>query len=128
MNRVALPNEILLSSAEKALLRDCIKTLSAGSLSEELGRDSWTVRGLSSVNQKCFSPKCSSSDANTPFEYEKLREAIEGRERIGVFGFQLPRTSEMDNLPKHVIGRLLMTVTDDEQIVPVWRFISLLLR
>lgn len=127
MNEIILPNEMMLTSSEKALLRDCIRTLSTESLAEELGQDPWTVTRAEFCQPELFLSEMQFFARQHPFEHKQLCETIGDRKRVGVFQFQLPRTSEMRGLPQHIVGRLLIVVTDADKIIPLWRFTSLLL-
>ena len=128
MNEVALPNEVMLDSSEKALLRRCINTLSAESLSKELGQGAWTVTRAEFCETESFLGEMQFFRDRHPREYQQLCEAIGERKRIGIFQFQLARTSEMGRLPNHVVGRSLLTITDEDQIAPIWRLTSLVSR
>ena len=111
MNKYALPNEVMMSPTEQQLWRKCIDKLSAGSLSVELSKRNWKVTDAKFCETKTFLDEMQFFRSRSPLEYEKLCEAIGERRQIGVFEFQFARTSEMDDLPKNIVGKSLLVCT-----------------
>jgi len=124
MNKVSLPNEVMLESSEKEILRKCINTLTNGALSKELGHGSWTVTRAEFCKTDVFLSEMQFFGRHHPCEYNQLCKEVRDRKRIGVFQFQLERTSEVDGVPEHFVGKSLLVVTDEDEMAPVWRFSS----
>lgn len=125
MNEFSLPNEVMLDSSEKALLRDCISTLCSGSLLDELGEKTWTVTRAEFCEAEPFLSEMQFFSRQHPFEFRQLCEAVGECQLVGVFQFQLARSSDMVDLPKHFVGRSLLVVTNGNEKDPIWRFTSL---
>lgn len=125
MKESVLPNEVMLDASEKALLKRCIDKLRTGSLIKELGKEDWKISRAEICETEPFLSEMQYFCRQQPVEYENLCDALSGLKRIGVFQFQFKRTPEMDSLPTHLVGRSLLIVTDEYEIEPIWRFVSL---
>lgn len=125
MNDLALPNEVMLDSSERAHLKKCIGIMCGDALSRELSESTWTVTRAEFCDTEVFLSEMQFFSRQHPFEFKHLCETVSGRSRIGVFQFQLARTSDMANLPKHFVGRSLLVVTGKDGLELIWRFTSL---
>lgn len=85
MRDISLPNEMMLDSSGKEMLRKCISHLSTGPLLKDLANNDWTTTRAELCEAEAFIQEMQFFRDRHPSEYQQLCDAIGEKNDLGFF-------------------------------------------